>query len=193
MTTFTNSVTALKDFCYIPSEYHSDGHGHLQVQITAENQPQLLDKLLLAIETNNEWDNCFLMLKKQPEPWLLDVSECLQNTAHYHTKYQLKVYDILHNTDNVMSLLESAQNWYWDSTNWKVLSVLIDKITNLLDNIEPKASQRESIINSYGFEEGADADTEASNIDKYIKISFLESTQARLKQEYLKMSQLYAE
>ncbi|UPW20520.1 hypothetical protein M0C34_09785 [Agarivorans sp. TSD2052] len=104
-------ISLLKQYQCLHAIYHSDGAGHVQVQILENTQPFSLQCLLAAIDSKDLWDACFKMFQQQPATWLLNVAEQLENSASYHTRCQLKLAQQLSERQHSIGLMQNADQW----------------------------------------------------------------------------------
>ncbi|WP_295894461.1 hypothetical protein [uncultured Vibrio sp.] len=183
-----SAIEQLKEFRYVPPKLHPDGRGHVQVEEVVRDQPERLDSILKAIDSENSWEECFSVFESQSFRWLIDISNLLRRYTPYHTACQLKIHEIITSIDkNSILISQSADEWFWDDSNLTHLAPLIEEVTRQLNDIEPDESARDAFIEKYARERRVGDDV----CEKFQDISLLSQIKKRLEAKSKELALLY--
>jgi hypothetical protein len=104
--------------------YHSDGHGHLQVEQVSFDWGKSPTELLNKIEQESLWPAFFTMVKTKPEQWLLDLLYFFPKDKQYSTLCFVEFLAMISSRDGLICLLQDSPDWYWNTQT----STLIDRV-----------------------------------------------------------------
>jgi hypothetical protein len=113
--------------------YHSDGHGHLQVQYVSDYGFEGPNFLLEQVEKEGLWPEFFAMAKAQGDEWIQRFSEYFPDTEHYSTMCFVEFLSILSSRDAQIVFIQDAHLWFWNEKNASMMSIVIDKATQLIN------------------------------------------------------------
>lgn len=130
--------------------YHSDGMGHVQVEVVSDCGFETHALLLEQIEQEKLWPEFFEMVKTREDDWILGITSSFPEDKHYSTMCFAQFLSILTSTDAKIMLLQNAPFWLWDKSNVSLLETVIEiaaKIGESLDNDSIDAEIDLSIVN----------------------------------------------
>lgn len=184
-----SAVETLSRFIYHYPKYHSDGKGHVQVEQFHPHQTDKLADLVEAVDQQDAWEACRIMLQGQSHRWLTDAIQHIRMRRPCHIRFQLLILDLLEDESSSMTLItQSADGWPWDETNWQSLSLLIEAVTKKLDALEPDAEKRKILIDEYH----SIRDFKAENFKLLSDLDFATSNLKRLIEKYEQLKAEYA-
>ena len=116
--------------------YHSDGHGHIQVETRAVLTDDLKSPtdLLETIEQMSQWLAFFAMTKTKPEQWLLDLLRYFPDNKPYSTLCFVEFLKVFTARNSLIFLIQDSPIWYWNTQNIVLISGVIDMVVELIDD-----------------------------------------------------------
>jgi len=130
--------------------YHSDGKGHLQVQLVSPNGFETPAFLLEQVEKEGLWSEFFKMTKTKDDEWIMRITRFFSNTEHYSTECFVELLTILSSRDAQIQLIQDAPLWLWNKNNTNLINIVTDKAKQLIDSTVGESLDKEidlSILN----------------------------------------------
>ncbi|WP_047045183.1 hypothetical protein [Vibrio mexicanus] len=183
-----NAVEKLSRFKYHYPKYHSDGKGHVQVEQLHPHQADKLAELVEAVDQQDAWEACRVMLQGQSHRWLTDAIQHIRMRKPCHIHFQLLILDLFKDEPSPVTLItQSADGWPWDETNWQSLSLLIEAVIKKLDALEPDIAKRKILLDKYH----SSRDFEADSFRMLTDLDFATSNLKRLIEKYEQLKSEY--
>ncbi len=114
--------------------YHSDGHGHIQVEQVSSYGFEGPDFLLEQVEKEGLWPEFFEMAKAKEDEWILRITSYFPDTEHYSTTCFVEFLSILSGRDAQIQLIQDSPLWFWDEKNAAMIGRVIDEAAQLIDS-----------------------------------------------------------
>ncbi len=130
--------------------YHSDGNGHVQVQLVSKCGFETPAVLIEQIEQAGLWLEFFEMAKTKGDDWILRVIRFFPENKYYSTMCFVEFLSILTNTDSKILLIQDSPTWFWDESNAALIEKVITIAERLIESINPESIDSEidlSILN----------------------------------------------
>jgi hypothetical protein len=129
-----NIIQKLK-VCGLGGEiYHSDGHGHIQVEQVSSYGFETPAFLLEQVEKEGLWPEFFEMAKAKEDEWILRITRYFSDTDHYSTTCFVEFLSILSSRDAQIQLIQDSPLWFWEEKNAPMMNRVIDKATQLINS-----------------------------------------------------------
>lgn len=130
--------------------YHSDGHGHIQVEQVSSYGFESPTFLLEQVEKEGLWPEFFEMAKAKEDEWILRITRYFPDADHYSTTCFVEFLTVLSSRDSQIQLIQDSPLWFWDEKNAPMISRVIDKAVQLIDSTSHESLDKEidlSILN----------------------------------------------
>lgn len=112
--------------------YHSDGHGHLQVEQVSSYGFEGPSFLLEQVEKEGLWPEFFEMARTKDDEWVLHIARYLSNIEHCSIVCFVEFLVILSGRDAQIQLIQDSPLWPWDEKTAPMISRVVDKATQLI-------------------------------------------------------------
>lgn len=114
--------------------YHSDGHGHVQVEQVSSYGFEGPDFLLKQVDKQDLWPEFFKMAKTRGDEWIHRIVRYFPDNKYYSTTCFVEFLSILSSRESQVQLVQDAPLWFWGEKNVSMISRVIDKATQLIDS-----------------------------------------------------------
>lgn len=117
--------------------YHSDGFGHVQVEIVSAYGFETPSVLLGKIDEASLWSEFFEMAKSKPESWMFDLSRHFPADKLYSTKCFVEFLHMISDRNGLICLIQESPYWCWELQNISLMDQVLEIVDRLIDATAP--------------------------------------------------------